>query len=238
MKRGLHYNIHSNSGGKYLKSWVYGGLDGIVTTFAVVAGVVGANLSSAIILIMGFANLIGDGISMAVGDYLSTKSQGEYYRNEKILEELQAKKNPSLEKEEMKNILIKKGFKKSDAKKISLLISKNKPYQAETMLHDELGLVYDNIHPERNGLATFASFIIFGMIPLVIFVVSLIFNIQIKNAFFWACFLSGISMFLLGVIKSKITKKNWLKSGLVTLFVGGIAATAAYFVGELLSNIV
>ena len=85
-KRG-NSELHSTSGGKYLKSWIYGGLDGVVTTFAVVAGVVGANLSSAIILILGFANLIADGISMAVGDYLSTKSQGEYYKAEKGVEE-------------------------------------------------------------------------------------------------------------------------------------------------------
>jgi len=73
-----HKEMHDTGTGRFLKSWVYGGLDGIVTTFAVVAGVAGASLSSAIVLIMGFANLIGDGISMAVGDYLSTKAQNEY----------------------------------------------------------------------------------------------------------------------------------------------------------------
>ncbi len=237
-KKGEHNSLHSSSGGKYLKSWVYGGLDGVVTTFAVVAGVVGASLAPSIILIMGFANLIGDGISMAVGDYLSTKSQGEYYKTEKEIEEREAKKNPRKEENEMESVLIKKGFQKADAKKISFLISKNKNYQADTMLHDELGIVYDRVHPERNALATFASFLIFGMIPLVLFIFSLIFNVPIKNAFFWACVLSGLSMFLLGVFKSKITKKNWLKSGLITLLVGGVAATAAYFVGEILSRIV
>jgi hypothetical protein len=50
----------------YLRDWIYGGIDGSVTTFAVVTGVAGAQLSPAIIVIMGFANLVGDGFSMAV----------------------------------------------------------------------------------------------------------------------------------------------------------------------------
>jgi len=66
--------------GAFLKSTIYGGLDGIITTFAVVAGVIGASLDSSIILILGFANLVADGISMAVGDYMSTKSEQEYVK--------------------------------------------------------------------------------------------------------------------------------------------------------------
>lgn len=65
-------------GGKYIKSLVYGGLDGIITTFAVVSGVAGASLAVRVVIILGFANLLADGISMAVGDYLSTKSENEY----------------------------------------------------------------------------------------------------------------------------------------------------------------
>ena len=62
---------------KYIKDIVYGANDGLVTTFAVVAGVVGANLPTTIILIVGFANLLADGFSMAVSDYLGTKSECE-----------------------------------------------------------------------------------------------------------------------------------------------------------------
>ena len=236
MKRG-NKRRHFSSGGKYLKSWVYGGLDGIITTFAIVAGVVGANLSSAIILILGFANLLGDGISMAVGDYLSTKSEGEYYREEKKLEEKQARKDPKNELENIQAVLEKKGFDKNNAKKISLLISKNKDYQAETILQNEFGLSDGGIHPEKNAGVTFVSFLTFGMIPLLLFVVGAFLNSIIPNAFLWASVLSGIAMFSLGAIKSKVTNKNWIRSGGETLLVGGVAATAAYFVGETLSKI-
>lgn len=66
------------SGGEYIKSAVYGGMDGIVTTYSVVMGVLGANLSMGVVLALGLANLFGDGLSMALGDYLSTKAEIEY----------------------------------------------------------------------------------------------------------------------------------------------------------------
>jgi vacuolar iron transporter family protein len=65
---------------KYLSEFVYGGIDGAVTTFAIVAGVIGASLSSVIVLILGFANLFADGFSMATSNYLSAKSQSELNR--------------------------------------------------------------------------------------------------------------------------------------------------------------
>jgi len=81
--------------GKYLKDAVYGALDGIVTTFAIVSGVTGANLSAKIILILGFANLFADGISMSAGNYLGTKSEQEYYKKEKKFSKLKGYfKNP------------------------------------------------------------------------------------------------------------------------------------------------
>ena len=67
--------------GKYLPEFVYGGIDGSVTTFAVVAGVIGASLSSTVVLILGFANLFADGFSMAISNYLSTKSRIELERS-------------------------------------------------------------------------------------------------------------------------------------------------------------
>lgn len=86
MKRGA-YN-------KYLPEFVYGGLDGIITTFAIVAGAIGASLSSGIVLILGFANLLADGFSMAVSNYLSGKSQKELHEKHKHKEERSMSKKP------------------------------------------------------------------------------------------------------------------------------------------------
>src|SRR3989338_6120932 len=90
--------------GKYIKSFIYGGLDGTITTFAVVAGVAGAALSPSIVLILGFANLVADGISIAVGDYLSIKAEKEYGRAEKKREKEHISDSPRLEKKELTSI--------------------------------------------------------------------------------------------------------------------------------------
>ena len=77
MKRGSYER-------KYLPEFVYGGIDGTVTTFAVVAGSIGASLNSSIVLILGFANLFADGFSMAISDYLSTKSRNDLERHKEL----------------------------------------------------------------------------------------------------------------------------------------------------------
>lgn len=229
---------HTVESGKYLKSAVYGGLDGIITTFAVIAGVVGASLNSTIILILGFANLIGDGISMAIGDYLSTKSESEYYKREEERERWEVRHNPSGEEKEMYEIYREKGYSPKDAKAMVKLLTKNKKYWIETMMHEELGLINEDVNPSRNAITTFLSFLTFGFIPLAIFVFGALFKININSPFLLTSVLSAIALFTLGSIKSKITNKKWYKSGIEMLLVGGLAAIAAYFVGEFISKLV
>lgn len=172
---------------RYIKSIVYGGLDGIVTTFAIVAGVAGAALSSSVILILGFANLVADGISMAAGDYLSTKSEIEAYKNKSIFN----------------RILRKKMIRRS---------------------------------PLKSGAITFISFVIFGFIPLFAYVLGIFY--QIENALKISIVLTFTALFILGAVKCKITAKNWLKSGIETLIIGGAAAVASYYIGRLVSSLV
>lgn len=233
----MHNEVHDTGSGKYLKSWVYGGLDGIITTFAVVAGVSGASLEATIILILGFANLIADGISMAIGDYLSTKSEHEYYDLEKKREAWEVKVNPEGEKAEMLEIYQKEGFSKTDSTKLVNILSKNKKFWVKTMMHEELGLMKGDESPAKNGIVTFISFVIFGFIPLSLYVFSAIFGFKIGQPFLWTCILAGISMFSLGALKVKLTGKNWLRSGFEMLLIGGLAAGCAYFIGHWLSTV-
>src|SRR3989344_8026371 len=138
----LHKPYH-NISGKYIKSFVYGGLDGIITTFAVVAGAAGASLGSGIVLILGFANLFADGISMAVGDYLSTKSEVEYGKAEKIIEESHVKKSKKHELTSLIKIYMKKGFSKKDSIKLAGILCKNKDVCVDILLADELGITQE-----------------------------------------------------------------------------------------------
>lgn len=224
-------------GGEYLKSAIYGGLDGIITTFAVVAGVTGAALSPALILILGFANLIADGISMAVGDYLSTKAEREYYNSERKREEWEVKNYPQGEKQEMVELYMQKGISKKGAECMAGVLSKHKQAWVDIMMVEELGMVKEESSPLKNAAVTFASFAIFGFVPLAAYVASLFHPSFAQNSFFMASALTAATLFILGALKTKITSSNWLISGLEMLIVGSLAAGAAYIIGAFLSGL-
>lgn len=223
--------------GKYLKSLIYGGLDGIITTFAVIAGVAGATLSGGIVMILGFSNLIADGLSMAIGDYLSTKSQNEYNTMKKEKKTQEIDTHIEVEKKEMVEIYIEKGNKERDAITMVDTISKHKETFVNVMMVEEQGILENTDSPIKNALATFLSFFVFGFIPLIAYVLSTFIPGIKPIAFKMATVLTGIALFVLGALKMKVTTAKWYKSGLEMLIVGGVAATAAYLVGYLLRGL-
>jgi len=227
---------HKHSG-KYIKSAIYGGLDGTVTTFAVVAGVAGASLNAGIVLIMGFANLVADGLSMAIGDYLSTKSEREYQAAEKERELWEFRNYPEGEKKELLEIYIAKGIPEKEAKVIVDTLAKNENAWIDVMMVEELGIVENNESPLKNAFVTFVSFAIFGFIPIAAYVAAKLFGLFGHETFLIACILTGLTMFVLGALKVRVTGKNWVYSGFEMLIIGGITAAAAYGVGYLLSGL-
>ncbi|GLC30763.1 VIT1/CCC1 transporter family protein [Clostridium omnivorum] len=241
VKAHQHKNVRAeerhSAAGQYIKSLVYGGLDGTITTFAVVAGVAGAALSPGIVLIMGFANLIGDGLSMAMGDYLSTKSEMEYQTAERERETWEVQNYPEGEKLELMELYINKGMDKEDAKIVTDIISKNKEAWVDIMMVEELGIIEEKESPIKNALVTFASFLVFGFIPLITYVVSKLIPGRGMNLFVASSVLTAATLFTLGALKVRVTGRNWIVSGLEMLLVGGLTAAAAYGIGTLLSGV-
>lgn len=228
---------HNQEQGQYIKSLIYGGLDGIITTFAVVAGVAGASLSAGIVLILGFANLIADGLSMAIGDYLSTKAENEYKAIERERETWEVEHYPEGEIQEMVEIYMEKGMSEEDAKSVMAIISKYKDAWIDIMMVEELGIVEDEESPLNNAFVTFFSFSIFGFIPLLAYVLASFIPVLQTQTFALASVLTGLTLFALGALKVRLTEKNWFTSGLEMLIIGGITAAAAYGVGALLSGL-
>lgn len=231
------YEKHNTEQGQYIKNVVYGGLDGIITTFAVVAGVAGAALSPGVVLIMGFANLVADGLSMAIGDYLSTKAEMKYKQLERERETWEVENYPQGEKLELIELYTAKGMPLKDAKEITEIISKNKTAWIDIMMVEELGIIEEDESPVKNALVTFSSFIIFGFIPVLAYVLSRFVPYFAKNTFIIASVLTGATLFTLGALKVKVTEENWIKSGLEMLIVGGLTATAAYIIGNVLAQV-
>lgn len=228
---------HQGTAGKYIKSIIYGGLDGTITTFAAVAGVAGASLAPGIVLIIGFANLIADGLSMSIGDYLSTKSEREYNKAEREREAWEVEHYPEGEKKELTELYVAKGMQEADAKAVTEIISKDKKSWVDIMMVEELGILDSDENPLFNALATFASFFIFGFLPMLMYVLALFIPYLKPIQFPLACIVTALTLFSLGAIKTRITGKSWFLSGMEMMLVGGVAAVAAYVIGMLLGGL-
>jgi len=202
-----------------------------------VAGVAGASLSAGIVLILGFANLIADGISMAIGDYLSTKAEKEYAAAERKRESWEVENYPEGEKKELIELYMGKGMSEQDAKSVVDTVSKYKKTWIDIMMVEELGILESDESPIKNALVTFFSFAIFGFIPLVAYVLSRFVPDLQSQSFLIACVLTGITLFTLGALKVKVTGQKWFLAGFEMFIVGGLAATAAYGIGAALAGL-
>lgn len=221
----------------YLAEFVYGGIDGSITTFAVVAGAVGAGLDNTIIIILGFANLFADGFSMSIGAYMSAKSEKQNFHKQKAIESWEVDNLPETERDEIRDIYRKKGFEEPLLSQVVEVITKDKDRWVDVMMKDELGLIEEEKSPFQTGLYTFISFVVIGLIPLLVFVADYI-NIEVPQKFLWSSILTGIGFIIIGFLKSKVTNNSVLKGISETLLLGSLAALVAYFVGDFLEQII
>ena len=215
----------------YIRDWVYGGIDGSVTTFAVVSGVVGARLSPVVILIMGFANLVADGFSMAASNYLGTKAEQEDLKRLEVIEYRHIDTNPDGEREEVRQIFTEKGFEGEDLERVVELITSDRTRWVRTMLTEEYGLPHEVRSARLAALCTFSAFSVCGLVPLVPFILG------VPRAFALSTVLTGVTFFVIGAVKAKWSTSAWWRSGLETLFVGSIAALLAYAAGLVLKGL-
>jgi VIT1/CCC1 family predicted Fe2+/Mn2+ transporter len=215
----------------YLRDWIYGGVDGVVTTFAVVSGVVGARLSPSIILILGGASLIADGFAMAAGNYLATQSECEEFRHAETVERLHIKVCPDGEREEVHEILRTFGIAGDLLDQAVASITADRDRWVRIMLHEEYGLPGGTRSPWRAAASTFSAFLICGLVPLVPFVGGW------REPFWSACAATGLMFLLIGAIKSRWSTRAWWYSALETFAVGGGAAAVAYAAGAWLRRL-
>lgn len=218
----------------YLGDAVLGAIDGCVTTFAIVAGAVGAGFSGAVVVILGFANLIADGFSMAASNYLGTKSERERLDHIRLTEEGQIQAIPEGEREEIRQIFVRKGFTGAVLEKIVATITANRPLWVETMVREEFGLEITGRQPLRAASATFAAFAGAGLLPLVPFVIP---GLENDVRFRGSALLAALTFALIGVAKGILLQRPVFRAGLETLLIGGGAALIAYCTGTWLQHL-
>jgi len=225
---------HGGTGSEYIKAIVFGGLDGIITTFAVVASVKGADLGTNVVLIMGFANLIADGVSMGFGEFLSGDAENRYIKQERSREQWEMENSPQGEIEEMIELYEGKGFSKEDAKTIIETMAKNEKFFVDHMMVEELGMMAvddEDPSPLQQGGVMFGSFMMFGFIPLLAYVAFASVLEDTDALFGMACALTAIALFGLGAFSSRFNSSTWYSQGLWVLGNGTTASAIAYGVG-------
>ena len=222
----------------YLKDFVYGAIDGSVTTFAVVSGVAGAGLPDKIIIILGVANLLGDGFSMAASNFLGTRAEEQLREKARKTEHQHIEKVPEGEMEEVRQIFAAKGFKGQDLEKAVRTITADKERWVETMLKEEHDLPLQGAVPVRAAAATFAAFVIIGALPLLPFIHKMMLPADRFNPFAVSTVITGVGFFIIGALKGQFVGESKYLSGIETFLVGGVAAFLAYLAGILLKGIV
>jgi len=243
LNRNINEEQHQNEGG-LLKPIIFGGLDGILTAFAIVAGSAGGALDPSVVLILGFSNIFADALSMGVGEFLSSKAENEWIISERQREAWEMENYPDGEVKEMIDIYEEKGMKREDAKLVIETMAKYKDFFVDVMMAEELELRVPNedhiTESFKEGIIMFCSFATFGSFPLLGYVIIPILFPDLPESvlFRCACFVTGLVLFLMGCVKSNFGAVKWYYCGMETLCLGGACATVAYTIGQYVDNIV
>jgi len=227
-REAIHERLARGPHSNYLRDWIYGGIDGAVTTFAIVAGVAGAELPATVVLVLGFANLLADGFAMAASNYSGTKAERDDYTRVVGIEQKHIALVPEGEREEIRQIFAAKGFAGDDLERIVAVITADRALWAKTMAVEEYGLSPTERSPVLAALSTFTAFILCGFLPLITFLAA--------GGLASCVAAAGATFFGVGAIKSRWSPAPWWRSGIETLVIGMSAAGVAFAVGYALKT--
>ncbi|CAM9332857.1 unnamed protein product [Scytosiphon promiscuus] len=232
------------------KAAVFGALDGVLTSFAVVAGASGACcLLTLAVLIVGVSSIVADGLSMGLGEYLSSKAMNEYMAIERKREEWELANHRQGEVDNMVEMYVRRGMTREDAQEVSTRLSKYADCFVDTMVSDGVGAFatpLDEGGSIREGMVTFASFAASGVLPLLAYALSPLISAvgggdepaTQGTLFLWSCFVTAFALFCIGVVKSTFVSRSWVGSGMETLVLGGCCAGLAYEIGAVVATCV
>lgn len=229
-REAIQERLAQHSQGNYLRDFIYGGIDGTITTFAIVAGVAGANLPGSVVLVLGLANLIADGFAMGAGNYSATKAERDDYNRLLAVERKHIAVEPSGEREEIRQIFAAKGFAGAELERIVAVITSDEERWAKTMAVEEYGLSPAVKSPLTAALSTAAAFVVSGLVPLVSYLIAYSLTASVVS--------TGLVFFGIGAVKSRWSLAGWLRSGLETLLIGMSAAGLSFGIGFALRALV
>src|SRR2546422_5626737 len=218
----------------YVGDLVVRAMHGRFTAFAGVAAATGASQRASVVLIIGIANLFASGVSMALGNYLGTKSEEEFREKHRRREEYETERFPELEKEEVRKIFADKGFQGEDLERAVEIITSNKQIWVETMMRDELRISPEKRSPWLSGLVMLIAFILAGSVPLIPYLISFFEPSFRTLAPSSSVVMTFAAIFGVGTARSLVTGRRWWIAGMEMAVIGVIASLIAYVVGRFL----
>jgi vacuolar iron transporter family protein len=234
--RSKHLEAHIKES-SYVRDLVFGFGDGVNTSLGIVAGVGGAVIAADVVILAALIGMFTGAKAMAVQNYLAVKSQKEVLESEIKREEFEIENVPDKERQEIEDIYRSKGFRGDDLNTIVDKITSDKQVWLKTMLTEELGLNLEIVgSPLKGALAMFGAFLLGGILPILPYFVVKSGSLSSATAIWIAIALSVVSSFVIGAIKSRMAKKNWLKGGIEMAGLGTGIALVGYGIGSELAK--
>jgi VIT1/CCC1 family predicted Fe2+/Mn2+ transporter len=214
--------------GRAIREVVFGMNDGLVTTIGFLAGVTSSIAQSRYILLAGMAEIVAGAVSMALGAYLATKSQREFFHSEIEREKWEIEKMPEKEAQEIREIYGGMGFTRPEQEMIVNRVTSDKDILLRFMKREELGLFDEHLDdPPHVALTMGVSFAAGALPPILPY-----FFIPEPRTAIWAAIAVSVAfLFFIGAAKTRLTKTNAVRSGLETTILGVAACAAGYLFG-------
>ena len=236
--RAVAERLRAGPRASHLRDIVYGAIDGTVTTFAIVAGATGAGLPGGVVLVLGLANLLADGFSMAAGNFLGSRAEEQARELARRRERTHIELVPAGEREEIRQIFAAKGFAGVELERVVEVITDDRELWVETMLREEHGLPMARRSPTAAAAATFVAFLAVGSVPLLAFALELAVPSALPAPVVVSGVMTAVTFAAIGIAKSRAVEGSWRRDALETLALGGAAAALAFAVGYLLRGFV
>jgi VIT1/CCC1 family predicted Fe2+/Mn2+ transporter len=223
---GEHHHQHRDVTGGWIRPAVFGVTDGLVSNTALIAGVVGASVTTHAVMLTGLAGLVAGAFSMATGEYVSVASQAEVTRAEIEIEKAEILRVPQAEQAELAAIYVARGVDKDLADQVAKQLSKDPEQAWRVHAREELGVDPDDLpSPWVASGSSFVAFALGAVLPVLPYLLG-------ATTLWAAVVLAGSGLFLAGVLVSRFTAKTWWYAGSRQLLLGAAAAAVTYAIGS------
>jgi VIT1/CCC1 family predicted Fe2+/Mn2+ transporter len=225
----MHHD-HQNVQGGWLRPAVFGAMDGLVSNFALIAGVAGGGVSAQAVSLAGLTGLFAGALSMASGEYTSVRSQAEAMNAELAIERAEIARRPKAEEAELARIYRKRGLDPQLAQEVARQLSRDPDTVWKVHAREELGVDPDALpSPWTAAWSSFFAFSIGAFVPLLPYLSG-------ARSLLISLVLAALGLFTAGALVARFTRRRWWYSGLRQLLIGAVAAAVTYGLGSLIGT--